>query len=182
MAFWNKDSNSDSDEPTDSSKTPAPPPPASPSPRKEKTMAREEKQTGEINALLGRGASFEGKLSFEGTVRIDGNFKGEIFTDDILVIGDGAKVEAEIRAGSVNVNGEVKGNITATKGVDLHRPAKVIGNITTPTLEIEKGVIFEGSCSMKTGGASASNQPQKNKSNDSSSSASSGGGQPQKNV
>ncbi|MDF1562529.1 MAG: polymer-forming cytoskeletal protein [Deltaproteobacteria bacterium] len=118
-------------------------------------MAREEKQTGEINALLGRGASFEGKLSFEGTVRIDGNFKGEIFTDDILVIGDGAKVEAEIRAGSVNVNGEVKGNIVATKSVDLHRPARVYGNINTPAIEIEKGVIFEGNCSMKSGGAAS---------------------------
>jgi len=119
-------------------------------------MAREEKQSGEINALLGRGASFEGKLSFEGTVRIDGTFKGEIYTDDVLVIGDGAKVDAEIKAGSVMVNGEVKGNIVATKGVDLHRPARVLGNITTPALEIEKGVIFEGSCSMKMDKAGAS--------------------------
>ena len=51
---------------------------------------------GEITTLLGRGATFEGKLTFEGTVRIDGRFKGEVFSEDVLVIGDGAHVEATI--------------------------------------------------------------------------------------
>ena len=48
---------------------------------------------GEITTLLGRGAAFEGKLTFDGTVRIDGRFKGEVFSDDVLVIGEGAHVE-----------------------------------------------------------------------------------------
>ena len=47
---------------------------------------------GEITTLLGRGATFEGKLTFEGTVRIDGRFKGEVFSEDVLVIGDGAQM------------------------------------------------------------------------------------------
>ncbi len=153
MAFWKKEADQDSEAPAiEARRTP---PPQSPPARKEKRMAREEKQTGEINALLGRGASFEGKLTFEGTVRIDGVFKGEIHTEDVLVIGDGAKIEAEIHAGSVMVNGEVHGDITAKKSVDLHRPAKVYGNITTPALEIEKGVLFEGSCTMNPSGQKA---------------------------
>jgi cytoskeletal protein CcmA (bactofilin family) len=104
---------------------------------------------GELNALLGRGSEFEGKLAFEGKVRIDGNFTGEISTNDMLVIGDGAKVSAEISCGTVIVEGEVIGNIKATSAVELHRPAKVHGDITTPSLMIEKGVIFEGHTKME---------------------------------
>src|SRR2546427_8621728 len=104
--------------------------------------------SGELNALLGRGSQFEGKLAFEGKVRIDGNFTGEISTNDMLVIGDGAKVSAEISCGTVVVEGEVGGNIKATSAVELHRPAKVHGDITTPSLMIEKGVVFEGHTKM----------------------------------
>src|SRR5215831_1845314 len=105
--------------------------------------------TGEINTLLGRGAEFEGKLTFEGTVRIDGKLRGEIFTDDILVIGEGADVQAEIQVGVVIVEGSVNGNIRAKRAVELHAPARVHGNIVTPSLFIDKGVIFEGNCKME---------------------------------
>lgn len=104
---------------------------------------------GELNALLGRGSEFEGKLSFEGTVRIDGKFSGEIHTNDVLVIGEGARIQAEISAGSVVINGEVQGNIRAKTSIEIHPPAKVRGNLETPALSIDKGVIFEGSCKME---------------------------------
>jgi cytoskeletal protein CcmA (bactofilin family) len=102
----------------------------------------------ELNALLGRGSEFEGKLAFEGKVRIDGTFTGEISTNDTLHIGEGAKVSAEISCGTVVVEGEVTGNIKATSAVELHRPAKVRGDIASPSLMIEKGVIFEGRSKM----------------------------------
>jgi cytoskeletal protein CcmA (bactofilin family) len=104
---------------------------------------------GEINTLLGRGSEFEGKLTFEGTVRIDGKIKGEIFSDDILVVGEGAEVQCEISVGVVIVEGNVTGNIRAKRAVELHAPAKVKGNIVTPSLFIDKGVIFEGNCKME---------------------------------
>ena len=103
----------------------------------------------ELNASLGRGSEFEGKLAFEGKVRIDGNFTGEISTNDTLHIGEGAKVSAEITCGTVIVEGEVVGNIKATGAVELHRPAKVRGDISTPSLMVEKGVIFEGRSKME---------------------------------
>jgi cytoskeletal protein CcmA (bactofilin family) len=103
----------------------------------------------DLNALLGRGSEFEGKLAFEGKVRIDGTFTGEISTNDMLHIGEGAKVSAEISCGTVVVEGEVIGNIKATSAVELHRPAKVRGDITTPSLMVEKGVIFEGRSKME---------------------------------
>jgi cytoskeletal protein CcmA (bactofilin family) len=106
-----------------------------------------------LNALLGRGSEFDGKLSFEGTVRIDGTFAGEITTNDILIIGEGAKVTADITCGSVVINGEVTGNVKATDSVELHKPAKVKGDITSPSLMIEKGVQFDGNSKMDAAGS-----------------------------
>ncbi len=104
--------------------------------------------TGDLNALLGRGSEFEGKLTFEGTVRIDGKFNGTIVTNDVLVVGEGAKVSAEITAGTVIVHGEINGNVKAKGSVELHHPARMKGNIETTSLMIEKGVTFEGQCKM----------------------------------
>ncbi len=110
---------------------------------------------GEVTTLLGRGSEFEGKLSFEGTVRVDGKLSGEIFTDDVLVIGEGAEVNAEINVGSIIIEGTVHGNIHAKRSVEIHTPARVKGNITTPSLFIEKGVVFDGNCQMEQSGAGA---------------------------
>jgi cytoskeletal protein CcmA (bactofilin family) len=104
-----------------------------------------------LNALLGPGSVVEGKLSFQGQVRIDGTFNGSIKTTDTLIIGESARITAEITCGSVVVNGEVNGNITAKESVELHRPARVKGDIATPSLVIDKGVIFEGSSRMENG-------------------------------
>lgn len=112
------------------------------------SATRETPSAGDLNALLGKGSEFEGKLAFEGKVRIDGTFTGEISTNDLLMVGDGAKVQAEISCGTVIVEGEVIGNIKATSAVELRRPAKVHGDITTPSLVIEKGVVFEGRSRM----------------------------------
>jgi len=130
--------------------TPAPPRAEEPEERRDMQQQREAYMTGsELNASLGRGSEFEGKLAFEGKVRIDGNFTGEISTNDTLHIGEGAKVSAEISCGTVIVEGEVVGNIKATGAVELHRPAKVRGDITTPSFMVEKGVIFEGRSKME---------------------------------
>ncbi len=104
---------------------------------------------GEITTLLGRGASFEGKLTFEGTVRIDGKFKGSVFSDDVLVIGEGAVVEAEIEIGEVIIQGTVIGNVSAKRSIEIHAPGKVKGDLRTPSLQIDKGVIFEGRSFME---------------------------------
>jgi len=121
-------------------------------------MADNGTSNGEIQTLLGRGSAFEGKLSFEGTVRVDGKLSGEIFTDDTLVIGEGAEVSAEINVGSVVIEGSVTGNIRAKRSVEIHTPGKVRGNITTPSLFIEKGVIFDGTCVMETADAPAARE------------------------
>lgn len=111
--------------------------------------AARQSAAGEITTLLGRGATFEGKLTFEGTVRIDGRFKGEVFTDDVLVIGEGAIVEASLDVGEVIIQGTVIGNITAKRSIEIHAPGRVKGDLHTPSLQIDKGVMFEGRSFME---------------------------------
>lgn len=103
----------------------------------------------EITALLGRGTRFEGKLSFEGCVRIDGAFRGEIRSADTLVLGDGAEVEAEIEVATLIVRGgELQGNVRARQAIELYAPSKVVGNLHSPQIAIERGVNFQGQCRM----------------------------------
>lgn len=105
-------------------------------------------EPGQVTALLNQGASFDGKLTFEGTVRIGGKFKGEIFTKDTLVIGPTAQVQAQIEAETVILSGHVKGNIFARRRVLMHPPAVFQGTVTTPSLRIDEGVVFEGASYM----------------------------------
>lgn len=101
-----------------------------------------------IVGLLGKGTDFEGKLAFEGTLRIDGKFKGEIITKGVLVIGEGAVVNAEVEADTIIVRGDVHGNLKAKKKIEIKDNGKLYGNINTPSLIIDEGVIFEGTCQM----------------------------------
>jgi cytoskeletal protein CcmA (bactofilin family) len=117
-------------------------------------------EPGELNALLGHGTDFNGKLSFEGTVRIDGRFQGEVLTNDVLIIGEGAEVHAEIEAGTLIVKGGVVvGNIHARESVEIHAPGRVLGDIVSPSLYIGKGVVFDGRCQMKGDGEEGVGEP-----------------------
>ncbi len=102
----------------------------------------------EITTILGKGSAFDGKLTFEGAVRIDGEFSGEIRTRGTLIIGESAEVKADINAATIVIEGMVKGELTASESIQIHKPARVHGNLTTPSLEIERGSLFEGNCQM----------------------------------
>lgn len=104
----------------------------------------------DITTILGKGSSFEGKLTFEGTVRIDGRFSGEIQTEGTLILGESAEVRADIRAANVVVQGTVQGDVSATESLVIQAPAKVRGDLATPNLNIERGAFFEGNCKMST--------------------------------
>ena len=108
--------------------------------------------TASLNAMLGAGSVFEGKLHFEGQVRIDGTFTGEITTTDLLVIGEGAKVSATINCGSVEIKGDITGNVNASDSIVLRATARVQADLYSPSLVVDKGAVFEGNTRM-TGGA-----------------------------
>ena len=104
---------------------------------------------GEIRAFLGEGTSFSGTLRFEGTVRLDGQFEGDVSGGDLLIIGETATVRADINVGSLVVGGRVEGNIVARKRVEILPTAQVSGSIKTTSLIVCDGAALNGSCEMR---------------------------------
>ena len=102
----------------------------------------------DIKAFLGPGSRFEGKLSFDEMVRLDGIFSGEINSSDTLIVGESAEIEGTIHVGALILSGRFKGNIKATTMVELRAPAQVDGTVETPSLKIDEKVIFNGEIKM----------------------------------
>lgn len=102
----------------------------------------------DVNTLVGRGSHFEGKMTFDGVVRIDGSFIGEIVSDDTLIIGESAEVRAEMEVATLVIYGVVYGNIRAHQLVEVHAPGHLVGNVITPELVIERGALFDGNTRM----------------------------------
>lgn len=102
----------------------------------------------EINAFLGSGTEFEGKLTFEGAVRLDGKFSGEIHSNGVLIIGEKAVVHADIQADVVLVCGEIHGTINAKTRIEAYFPARIYGDTHSPVLVFGEGVAFQGTSHM----------------------------------
>lgn len=111
-------------------------------------MKREDSQ---LKAYMGEDAVFNGSLSFEGTVRIDGKFEGQVNTGDTLIVGETGQVSAEVMAGTVICKGRLEGNIVATQKIEIHANSQVAGSLKTPSLLVEVGAVLDGSCQMTTG-------------------------------
>ena len=98
------------------------------------------------NTVLGEDTALEGKLTFNGILRIDGCFKGKITAAGTLVIGDNGFVEADIHTTNVLCSGEIRGAVYADEVIEILEPGKVFGNIEAPDIVVHSGVIFEGNC------------------------------------
>ena len=103
----------------------------------------------EICAIIEEGCKFEGNLSFSGVVRIAGVVNGSVFSNDTLIISEGAVINADINANVVIISGSVKGNVKASSRVEIRRPARFEGTVISPSLVVEEGVIFHGVTKMK---------------------------------
>lgn len=103
---------------------------------------------GTIATVLGKETSFSGILNFRKPLEISGEFQGEIESEGFLLVSEGAKVRANIKAGIVVVAGEITGNVIATQRLEMLPTGKVNGNIKTAKLQIADGVVFEGNCEM----------------------------------
>ena len=99
-------------------------------------------------ALLGRGARFEGKLTFEGTVEIQGEFYGEINSNGHLAVSPDARIEGTVEVASAVISGHLKGNIKTSGTLDLRTSAHVVGEIEVESLTVEKGAYFQGQVTM----------------------------------
>ncbi len=107
-------------------------------------MATSVSEANQVIGILQQGTSFEGNLSFVGTLKIGGKFKGEIFSEDTLIIDETAHVEGQIKVGEIIIKGFVQGQVNATKKVTMLAPAKFKGSVSSPNLKIEEGVLFDG--------------------------------------
>jgi len=110
----------------------------------------------DIKAFLGPGSQFEGKLVFDEIVRLDGSFRGEITSRDTLIVGETAEIQADMSVGTLILSGTFKGNVKASRKVELRAPARVEGSIETPALAVEEGVLLNGSITMQTSANEAS--------------------------
>jgi cytoskeletal protein CcmA (bactofilin family) len=108
------------------------------------------KADGDIIAFLGKGTEFDGKLIMKGSIRIDGAFKGEIMGEGTLIVGEGARVEADIAVDNLLIFGDVRGNFEIKERVEICSTGKLFGNLKTPAFIVQEGAIFEGDCQMGT--------------------------------
>jgi len=123
------------------------------------TIAREIKD-GSLSGFVGSGTVITGEASFKSMLRVDGRFSGRInSTGGTLIVGSGGQVDANIEVAIAQIHGIVTGDIVATDRIELGRAAKLTGNIQTPSLMIEQGAVFEGSCKMTQAKAAAEKPP-----------------------
>ncbi len=114
--------------------------------------------SGGLTAFIDQGSEFEGKLSFRDTVRIDGKFRGEIASENSLIVGESGEIDAEIHSKTVSISGTVHGNVIAQEKVVLHKTAQVNGDIEAPSLVVEEGAKVSGKITMPgSAGKSAAN-------------------------
>jgi len=104
-------------------------------------------QAGEVT-IVGHGAKLEGTVVSAGSLRIDGQVKGQINADGDVMLSPQSQVEADIRAQNVAVAGRFKGNILVKGRAEIAKGGRVEGNITSKTLVIEEGATFQGQSVM----------------------------------
>ena len=99
-----------------------------------------------ITGFFDKDTIIKGDLTFKGSFRIDGRFKGKIDSDSLLIIGEKGKVEADVKIGYIIINGEINGTIQAKDKVEINSQGRVTGTIITPKLIVEEGAYLEVNC------------------------------------
>lgn len=102
----------------------------------------------EINAFLGAGTVYNGRLAFQGAVRIDGEFTGEVLSEGALIVGKDAIIEGTLDVGELILAGVFRGDVHAKKRVTIHKTGTLEGTIQTPALIVEEGAVIDGQTSM----------------------------------
>ncbi len=115
-----------------------------PDQRRERNMAEQDAEV----TVIGAGARLEGNVVSAGSLRIDGQIKGQINAEGDVTLSPQSQVEADIRAQNVTVAGKFKGNVIVKGKAHLARGGRIDGNITSKTLVVEEGGVFHGQSVM----------------------------------
>jgi cytoskeletal protein CcmA (bactofilin family) len=99
-----------------------------------------------ITGFFDKDTEFRGDLTFKGSFRIDGHFKGTVVSDSMLVIGEQGIVEADVKVGYLVINGEIRGTVQASDKVEIHNRGRVFGTVITPKLVVDEGAFLEAKC------------------------------------
>ena len=129
-------------------------PAAEPTPSSSRAMTESESlardiKEGTLSGFVGGGTVVTGEANFKAMMRVDGHLSGRVSSSSgTLIVGANGKVDANIEVAVAVIHGTINGDIIATQRLELGRAAKVNGNIQTPSLIIEQGAMFEGTCKM----------------------------------
>ncbi|NCC24806.1 MAG: polymer-forming cytoskeletal protein [Deltaproteobacteria bacterium] len=115
----------------------------------------------DINAFLGAGTVYRGHLVFQGSVRIDGEFEGDVESEGTLVVGREAKVTGTICVGTLVLSGSVNGTVRASEKIILSKEARMVGIIQAPSMAMEEGAVLKGKVNMDGDGDSSEDLPLK---------------------
>lgn len=116
-----------------------------------------------LDTIIGQGASVNGLITTEGSLRIDGRVEGEIKSTGDVIIGETGVVIASIAAQNISVAGSVNGNVTANGKLDLLASGKIIGDICIENLSICQGAILKGEVEMSSPAAGELPETEKDK-------------------
>jgi cytoskeletal protein CcmA (bactofilin family) len=112
------------------------------------SLARDIKD-GILSGYVGNGTILTGEATFKAMLRVDGHLSGTVSSESgTLIVGNNGQVDADVKVAVATIHGAVNGDIVASQRLELGRAARVKGNIESPSLVIEQGAVFEGSCRM----------------------------------
>lgn len=101
-------------------------------------------ESSNTDTIVGKGTDIEGNINSNGLVRIQGSFKGEIFTSSDCLIEEGGSVAGNIKAGKVSISGTVEGNVVSFELLQIESTGKLIGDIEVKSISIAEGAVFKG--------------------------------------
>ncbi len=112
-------------------------------------------------SVIDQGCEFEGRLTFGGTLILNGKLRGEVLSSDTLIVGEAGELHADVQVGVAIISGQISGHLNARERVEIKGTARIIGEILTPVLVLEEGVVFNGRCKMKDKNSKSSAKPPK---------------------
>ena len=101
-----------------------------------------------VGTIVGEGAIFQGNLVVKDTVRVDGEVKGDVRTETVLIVGSKGRIDGNIEADTIFAGGLIKGDLRAKNKTEISSTGKIFGDITTKILVIDENAVFQGRCDM----------------------------------